>query len=147
MATVGVDIGQIFQAGADTFNTAVNWLMYGQEKQILDTYRQEDLALAETLRQDQLARERLAAEFKEREFGMAEEAFDFGKYKWGQEFGFTKKQYRDQMKRQKEIDKQNKELLAYNMKEHGLDKMHNEILEAANKDAALKDTLLTRYGV
>ena len=142
-----VDIGAICQAGADTFDTAVNWLMYGQEKEMLGEFREEDLKLAEVLRQDQLARDRVMNKFKGEEIQLQQDAFDFGKYKWGEEYGFTKQQYRDQQKRQKEIDKENKAAREYAMKEHGLDKLNGEILQAANKDAQLKDTLLTRYGV
>ncbi len=142
-----MNIGGIFEAGADTFNTAVNWLMYGQEKKILEEYRQEDLEMAEILRQDQLKREAWQKKFAERKFGFEEEVFDWGKFKWGEELGFTKRQYRDQRKRQKEIDKINKQQLDYKMKEHGLDKLGNEIVDAANKDSVLKDTLLNRYGV
>jgi hypothetical protein len=142
-----VDIGSIFQAGASTFDTAVNWLMYGQEKSILDAYRTEDLALANVLRKDQLGRDKLATQFQNRQADLQEDAFDFGKTKWGEEFKFTKQQYKEQSKRQKEIDKADAKQRAYAMKEHGLDKLNGEIIQAANKDKNLKDTLLTRYGV
>jgi hypothetical protein len=139
--------GEIFQAGADTFNTAVNWIMFGQEQKMLGEWRQEDLEMANLLREDQLARERWQKEFAEKEFEFKEDTFDWGKYKWGEELGFTKKQYRDQKKRQKTIDKQNKEMLQIEMKQRGLDKLGNQIVDAANRDSVLKDTLLTRYGV
>jgi hypothetical protein len=52
----GMDIGmgQIFQAGADTFNTAVNWIMFGQQMQQNAVAREESYDLAMILRGDTL---------------------------------------------------------------------------------------------
>ena len=149
-----IDIGSIWSAGASTFDTAVNWIMYGQEKGILNQYRLEDKQLAEILRQDALTQQRFANNMANRQLGLAEQnsaagnalsrqhlnlqrqAFNFGKKQWGEEFGFAKQQYEDK-----------KKMDSYLMKRSGLQQLGQEVERAVNADQDLKNTVLARYGV
>lgn len=145
------------QAGASTFNTAVSWITYGQEREKLKNWRDEDIALAkETQRMDlaQQARENrmLAEQFgftKEQarsQSKMAQEQFDFGKMKWGEEFGLTRRQYRDQLKLAKGREKREQEGFDIEKRKLALNEAKDSLNNILGKDIQMKQLVASRFG-
>lgn len=93
------------QAGAATFDTAVNWILYGQEKQFIAEQAEEERALAREAQQYDIRQRAFENLLAQRGMGLQEQGFNFGKQKWGEEFGLTKKQAKLNMKLAKQQEK------------------------------------------
>ena len=152
------------QAGASTFNTAVSWITYGQERKKLDAWRQQDLTIAERTRQDDLAQQARENHMLSEQFGftkeqakeqtkMAQEQFDFGKMRWGQEFGLTQRQYRDQLrfakgqeKRAQSQEKRTQEGFDIEKRKMALENAKESLNNILSKDLQMKQLVTSRFG-
>lgn len=109
---------------------------YNQQKMAQRSADKYKAALYERQRSDFLKQQAIDNLFNREQIAQNEAAFNFGKQRWGEEFGFTKRQYRDRQKQIKEA-----------MRAQGLTDIQSQIGRAMAEDSNLKDVILTRFGV
>jgi pyruvate/oxaloacetate carboxyltransferase len=127
------------QAGAATFDTAVSWITFGQEKAMLKEWREEDLKIAQQARGDALDQQRFENQH-------VTETFNWGKEKWGQEFGLTRKQINAQMKQQKAQGKMQSESFEMSKRREALDRMTSNLNNVLGDDIQMKQLVASRMG-
>jgi hypothetical protein len=134
------------QAGAATFDTAVNWLLYGQEKEIIGKWRKEDLALAKEAQQYALSQQLFQNKLSQTESNLAQGAFDFGKQKWGQEFGLTKKQMQQNMNIAKSQEGRTQEAFDITKKKNALSMLKDNLNSVLSNDFNMKNKVAAWMG-
>jgi len=138
---VGQILGTAGQSGilSDLIITpasVMDFTIQQNEKNELRRAQAKKEALYERQRRDALRQQTVANLFAKEQMAQNEAAFNFGKQQWGEEFGFTKQQYKDKQKQIKEA-----------MKKQGLAEIQSQIGLAMAQDSNLKDNILTRFGV
>ena len=134
------------QAGAATFDTAVNWLMFGQEREQIEKWRREDLALAKDAQAEarrQVARENV---WTQQQMELAEDQFDFGKQRWGEEFGLTKRQAMQNLKMTKASEKRSQQAFDTEQNRTALTTLKNNLNSVLGNDIQMKQLVASRMG-
>jgi len=138
--------GGYAQAGAGTLDTIVSWITGNQALDETEAGRQQDYALAQTVRGDTLAQQRFQNQASLRAEDSAAQAFDWGKMRWGEEFGLTKQQYRDQLKRQKEQDKIAAKESDVASKKANLSNLVSNMNSVLSNDVQMKQMIASKLG-
>jgi len=147
MSVEAVAVGSGYaQAGASTFNTAVAWLTFGQERQQLERWRREDIALAKEAQGYALQQQRFENLMSERGMGLQEHGFNFARQKWGAEFGLTRKQYNEQMKIAKANERRQAEMFDMEKRKQALARQVNVIDRTLGNDVQMKQLIASRFG-
>lgn len=134
------------QAGAATFNTAVNWLLYGLEKKDIRETRAQEFAFAEQGQRLALQQQGFENQMAQRGAELQEAGFDFGKMKWGEEFGLTKKQALFNMKLAKSQEGRAAEAWGIEKKKSALTTIANSMNSVLGNDMAMKQRVATWMG-
>lgn len=135
------------QAGAATFDTAVNWIMFGQERKQIERWREEDLALAKEARQIAMRQQSFQNQLSREQQELAERGFDFGKLRWGDEFGLTKRQAQLNMKLAKAQERRSQEAWNIEKNRSALNNLKNNLNSILGNDIAMKQLVAQRMGV
>lgn len=134
------------QAGAATFDTAVNWIMFGQERKQIEKWREEDLALARQAQQLALRQQAFQNQLSREEMELAREGFDFGKMRWGEEFALTKKEQQQAMKLRREQERRASEAWGIEKNRSALNSLKNSLNSVLGNDIQMKQLVAQRMG-
>lgn len=129
-------ISGIIQSGVDTGAMIAQGIQMRKQLELTDKYRREDLKRADQQRLDFMTQQGVENAYNNEVMKMNQAGFDFGKQKWGAEFGLTMQQYNDQ-----------KKLIAKQMRDQGLMSTLQSIKSAAAEDGNVRDMILSRFGV
>ena len=97
------------QAGAATFSAGVDWLLFNKQLKATEAAQQQAYDLARQGQLYGLQQQALQNAMQQQGIDLQKQQFDFGKMRWGEEFGLTKKQIAQQMKIAKKQEKRNQE--------------------------------------